>query len=229
MRSNVRLLGLSAAALLLVTIGGCRQAADKSAAKTADTTPAVTTQAGEVMGARREAQVNLDSARAAVLARDYASASVQLRSAADFIRGHADNAVEPAKQPLVDATATLTRLANTVEKGGLTMRQLDQAFARANLAEARYHCTRALDAWKATNAGGTASEILMIADHFERAAQESGVKLSAADQNVVANARTMAAKLGQGTQLSGNDVEGALTTLDKQVHALEMKVVRPKG
>lgn len=190
----------------------------------------VATQAGEVMGARREAQAFLDSARAAFVAKNAQAASKGLRDAAAFTRKQADSAAEPAKKALINSATELDRLADRVTKKSVkAVKTLDYAFARTQVAEAQLHCTRAIAAWKTDNAGATSSEIVMLTDHFERAASDAGRRLDPAAQQAVVSARSVAAKLAQGATVPRTDVDSALASMDKEVHRFMVSVAKLKS
>jgi hypothetical protein len=219
---------MAAAAVFLVAAVGCgpsqdaRRKTDSAVAAAAAAAQAkVATQAGEVLGARREAQTYLDSARAAFVAKNGAAASKVLHDAATFTRQQADSATGTVKDALAGSADELERLASRAAKGTIaSVKTLDYAFARTQLAEAQLHCTRALDAWHATNAAATGVEIVMLADHFERATADAGQTLTAAAQTTLTTARSLAGKLTQGVTVVPADVESALAAMDKEVHSL---------
>ena len=190
-------------------------------------------QAGEVMATRREAQPSLDSARMGFVAKDAATTANALRSAALFARRQADSAAQPAKTALANSANEFDRLAGRFDKSGVTALEsvtaLDAAFARMQLAEAQLHCTRALDAWKQANAGATSSEMVMLADHFERGAKDGAVTLDSAAQHASATIRAVALKLGQGATVTPSEVDSALNAMDKEVHDLMAKVAKLPG
>jgi hypothetical protein len=179
------------------------------------------TQAGDVFLARREAQMHFDSARARLIANDFAASARSLREAAAFTRQHSDSVAEPAKKALATAANELDRLATRTARGGATsIRTLDRTFARAQLAEVQYHCVRALDAWKANNGPATGAELLMLTDHFERAAVDGRQALGASAKRMVADTRALATKLVQGTLVERSAVDSILAATDQEVHKL---------
>ena len=220
--------------LLFVAAAACGRSAEDqrrtdSAVATA-TQAKVATQAGEVLTVRREAQPYLDAARSAFVAKDRGAASRGLRDAAAFTRSQADSATDPAKNALVASADELNRLATRVSKGAVkTVKTLDHASARTQLAEAQLHCTRALGAWQKTNAGATSAEIVMLADHFERAAADAGEPLSASAQQAVAAARSLAGKLTQVANVPQAQVEAVLAAMDKEVHGMMATAAKLKS
>ena len=223
-----------ALAILIATGIACGPSADaRRKTDSADAAAAqakVSAQAGEVMSGRDEAQPYLDTARRAFLTKDHAVTSKGLRDAASFTRGQADSAIEPAKKALMASADELDRLAARVSKGAVkTVKALDNAFARTQLAEAQLHCTRALDAWKNKNAGATSAEIVMLADHFERAAADMGQPLGTSAQQAVATARSVSRNLTQVAKVPQADVEAALATMDTEVHSLMKSAAKLKS
>ena len=189
----------------------------------------VATQAGEVLGARREAQTYFDNARAAFVAKDGAVASKALRDAAVFTRQQADSATTPAKEALMSSADELEKLATRVTTGAVnSVKTLDYAFARTQFAEAQLHCTRALTAWQATNAAATGAEMMMLVDHFERAASDAGQPLATKTQQTLEAARSLADKLTHGGTVVPADVEASLAAMDKEVHSLMTKTAKLK-
>jgi hypothetical protein len=224
----------AAIALLVVAGVACGTSAEDrrkmDSAVAAAAQAKVATQAGEVLSARLEAQPYLDGARSAFVARDRGAASKGLRDAAAFTRGQADSAIEPAKKALAASADELNRLATRVSKGSVkTVKTLDNTFARMQLAEAQLHCTRALDASNRKNAGATSAEIVMLVDHFERAAADAGNPLSASAQQAVATARSLAGKLTQTANVPQADVDAALAAMDKEVHGMMATAAKLKG
>lgn len=177
------------------------------------------TAAGEVFGARTEAQALFDSARARFLARDNAAAATNLRDAAAFTRQKADKAAQPAKDALVASADELERLATSVAAGRVkSVDALDHATGRAQLADAALHCTAALDAWKMKNAPTTGAELLMITDHFTRGASDLGTPLTGSAKDAVEKARALAVNLTKGAAVLPTDVDAVLSSLDTALH-----------
>ena len=177
---------------------------------------------------RNEAQANLEAARDFYLAGDVDRAAAQLRAAAQIDRDHASAALEPARAALLGSARELDGLSVRVAERGLsTVTPMDSAFARLHLAEVQLHCTRAESAWGRHQAGATAAELLMIADHFERAARDVRYTMPAAAVEDVARLRTMAALLSQTGMTKSSAVDIALSRIDKDVHELIDRVGAP--
>jgi hypothetical protein len=180
-----------------------------------------TTQAGEVISARREAQAYLDNARAGFIAKKRTVASEALRDAAAFTRRQADSATGAAKDALTRSADELDRLATQVAKSTVkSVKTLDHAFARTQLAEAQFHHERAAAAWGAAQAGVAGAELIMVTDHFERAIADAGQSASQPLDQAIADARALGSKLMQGGTVVPADVESTLTMLDSEIRGL---------
>lgn len=179
------------------------------------------TQAGEVLTARREAQDYLDSARAQFVAHRPAAAKASLYQAARFTQEQANAGDEPAKTALIKSARELDLLALRIGKRSVgSVSTLDHAFARVQLAETQYHCVRAVKAWHDKDNAATSAELMMLADHLERAAVDAGEPLGPNAKAALTEARDVSSKLAQGVVVAAVDVDGALADIDKQVHAL---------
>ncbi len=229
-RTGVR---AGALAILVVAAVGCGPS--EEAQRKADSAVAAaikakaSTQAGEVIGVRREAQTHFDSARAAFMSKNNAAASKELREAGSFIRGHTDSATGAAKKALASSAVELERLAAQVTKGAVkSVKTLGYAFSRTQLAEAQYHQERAVAAWRGSKAGIAGAELVMVADHFERAMADAGQVASESSTKAVADVRALASKLTQGTAVGPADVESTLAAIDKEIRGLVGTVAKLK-
>ena len=227
---RVRIAAILAVVASAVGCGPSKESQRKADSAIAAARAKVATQAGEVMSARREAQMYFDNARAAFVAKRGAVASKALRDAAAFTREQAISATTPAKEALISSADELEKLASRVTAGAVkSVKTLDYAFARTQLAEAQLHCTRALSAWRATDAAATGAEMMMLVDHFERAASDAGQPLATTTQQTLDVTRSLADKLTHGGSVVPLDVEATLTAMDKEVHSLMTKTAKLKG
>jgi hypothetical protein len=220
-------------AILVVSVGcgpseNARKEAERAAAAAAQAR--ATTQAGEVIGARQEAQAQLDSARAAFLAKQTTIASKELKAAAAFTRTQADSATGTAKDALSNSAAELQRLATRVTKRSVkSVKTLDYAFARTQLAEAQYHHERALDAFQQAKPAAAGAELVMAADHFERALTDAGQTATEPAKQAIADARSVASKLASGAPVAQADLESALAAFEKQVQSVAATTTKLKS
>jgi hypothetical protein len=187
-------------------------------------------QAGEVFSARREAQMYLDSGRTSFVGRRNAAASKALHDAASFTRRQSDSASGEVKKALASSADELEHLATRVTKGTVkSAKSLDYAFARTQLAEAQYHYARAVAEWHATNTAAAGAEIVMVADHFERAAADASLPISDSVRNAVNNTRALGARLTQGASLVPAEVEWTMGAMKKEIGILTAKAAKLKG
>lgn len=211
---------LSSAALVLAgTVIACgpsdaaKRRADSAVAAAAKAH--VVSQAGEVLGARREAQTFFDSARASFLLKHRAAAAQSLREAAAFTREQSERAAGLDKDAFVKSAKELDRLATGVRNGSVkSVKTLDYAFARTQLAEAQYHCTRLFAAWNKRDAGMAGAELTMAIDHLDRGVNDARLQLTAETQATLAEVRSLAGEMTRGSELVPADVDKTLTTFD---------------
>jgi len=79
-----------------------------------------------------------------------------------------------------------------------------------------------------TNAAATGAEMMMLVDHFERAASDAGQSLATKTQQTLEAARSLADKLTHGGTVVPADVEASLAAMDKEVHSLMTKTAKLK-
>lgn len=206
----------------LVTSSACRRDTKSAADSTAPAAAArAWDDAGVAMANRGEAQEYLDAARQAYLANDPTFAAPPLRAAAEVNRRHAANAAEPAASSLRQSAEELEDLASRVLDHGLSsVAPMDSAFARLHLAEAELHCLGAEAAWAARRPGTAGAEMLMLADHFERAARDVHYALTPSILQMLATLRSVGVMLPRTGLTRSTEVAPALSRMDKAVHDL---------
>jgi hypothetical protein len=174
--------------------------------------------AGEVIGARREAQTFFDRARASFILKHRPAASKSLRDAAAFARQQSDSAAGLDKDAFVKSAKELDRLATGIASGTVrSVKTLDNAIARAQLAEAEHHYTRMLRAWNRHDAGVAGAELTMSIDHFDRGASDAGLHLDTTTQSRLADARTLTREMTKGAMLNAGEVETTLSLFDNEL------------
>ena len=230
MRRRMLSLGAGSLAIVVLACGPSERSRRAAESAVAAARARSVTEAGEVLGTRREAQQYLDSARAQFLAKRTTAAKVSLYEAARFTREQSSASAEPAKSALVKAADELDALALRAGKRSIgSVKTLDRAFARVQLAEAQFHCVRAIAAWQNEDMAATAAELLMLTDHAERAASDAGEPLGPDARATLVDARSIASKLAQGVAVAPTDVDGVLGRVDEQVHALMKKAANLKS
>lgn len=230
MKSNI---GVLSTVTLLVTVIACgpsdaaKRRADSAVAAAAKAH--VVSQAGEVLGARREAQTFFDSARASFLLKRRAAASKSLRDAAAFTREQADRSTGLDKDALANSAKELDRLATGVANHSVkSVKTLDYAFARTQVAEAQYHYTGMLAAWNKRDGGVAGAELTMAIDHLDRGVSDAGLRLAPEAQATLVEVRSLAAEMTKGSVLVAADVEKTLTTFDAELQRITTLVAKKR-
>jgi hypothetical protein len=228
-------IGLSyfAAIILAGTLVACGPSA--AAKRRADSAVAaaakahVVSQAGEVLSARREAQVFVDGARVSFIGKHRAAAAKSLREAASFTRQQSETAAGLDKEALTKSAKELERVATGVSNGAVkSVRTLDLAIARMQMGEAQFHYSRVMAAWNKSDAGVAGAELTMAIDHFDRGVGSAGLRLDAETQAAANDIHTLASEMISGAILTAADVEKTLTTFDNELQHVATVVSKKK-
>ena len=122
------------------------------------------------MAHRREGQGLLDSARTALIGGEPAPAATLLHGAAAFFLRQANDPPSGGTADLLAAAGGLDSLAMDVSRDRKAdSSRLDHLSAHANLAEAERHGALAAVAWSTRSKESVSDELVMAADHVERA------------------------------------------------------------
>jgi hypothetical protein len=215
-------------ALTVAGIVACACAREKQVASL--DTAATVEQAGSTLATRREALGQLDSARASFVRKDVATTARLLRSAVAFTRSEVATAPETGRPFLLNAADVLDTLALQVERGKVTsVQRLDQAFARLHQAEARFHLARAHEAWAAKGGTRASGELLMATDHLERTAVDTRIRLDGVEKRVIADARSLAARLDGRQEVSSEEFDRTATALGVAVSRVGGKLQKQQS
>jgi hypothetical protein len=213
--------------------GGCNRREDREAVTAQPVAPAGREVAAPVDGARplarrREAQPALDSARAALSRGEFHLAAAPMRHAAAFFRVHAASPRGSGSVAMLVAATSYDDLARELEGGRTTtVGRLDTLSARANLAEAEYHRSLASVAWSTHAKESIADELVMAADHFERAALDAGLPLTSTQRDLLREVRTVAAALSARPAPALTDLDEPLAALGSDIAQLGRHLARP--
>jgi hypothetical protein len=209
----------------LAALAACGKLGDDRITPSESATTVV--QAGRVMAARREAQPQLDSARANYRRERRRAAAAQLRRAADFERSEADSAVGAGRTALEEAGHELDTLAARVTRGAAgQVRNLDRVYARVHEAEATHHLALARDAWARRDRERTGDQLLMGIDHLERAARDASLQLGAASHRAFDDSRALALALEGEAAVAPARVEDALAAVERELATLHARIRR---
>ncbi|MCZ8013618.1 MAG: hypothetical protein ACK5ZO_14945 [Gemmatimonas sp.] len=151
-----------------------------------------------VLARRVEPQQYFDATRAALAAKEPERARSGLLAAARFLDRQADSSAGAVREQLRLVARDIDTLAAAVARQrDVSARRLDHVVARANLAESDRHLARVASAWTARDTARTADELLMAADHLERAATDGRIPENKARSAATAAARSLATDLLQ--------------------------------
>jgi hypothetical protein len=173
------------------------------------------------MAERHEAQESFDRARAAVLAKDFATSARELAEASAFLRTHAEEAELGAIAALQGASKELEMVAQRLARGeSQTVRTLDRVFANANRAEAQHHLTRAVAAMQDRDYRRAGEELVMSIDHLERAARDLRHPRDADAEPALASARSLAEHMLRGGVPTRAEAKRVTAQLDAELRRL---------
>jgi hypothetical protein len=148
------------------------------------------------MAGRREAQVLLDSASSLLGKADAAQVAALLDTAAAFFRVQAKSPPSAGTTELLATADSLQAVSVRLGRGrAVNSSELRALSARANLAEAERHGALASVAWSTQSRESVADELLMAADHVERAAVDGGIAMPREMRGLLSEMRELAAQV----------------------------------
>lgn len=158
------------------------------------------------------------AAHDAFLKKNYKLAAEEIRKGEAFVQTEDGIAATGAKHALGASKQELDQLAKKVGNGRVgTVKELDTAFARAENALALSHQLKASESWEKKDAERTGYELKAGARNLEQAAAWTGSEAAAAASASVADARSVAAKLVDGTAYTADEVRKGIDSLGKSL------------
>ncbi|MEO5870727.1 MAG: hypothetical protein ABIT91_12815 [Gemmatimonadaceae bacterium] len=125
------------------------------------------------------------------------------------------------------AATSLDDLARDLEGGNkTTVGRLDALSARASLAEAEYHRSLAAVAWATQAKESVADELVMAADHLERAALDAGLPITSTQRDLLRELRSVAAELSARPAPALIDLNEPLAALGSEIAQLGRRLDR---
>lgn len=212
------------AVLMLVSLASCGRSKQggHEAAAVASTGPSI---AERPMALRSEAQVVLDSARFALLRGNHAAAVPLLRRAATFFSRQSYTPPTSGSEHLVDVSLKLHALADSLETGfRLGPQRVDRVSAYANVAEAERHGALASLAWATRSKESACDELLMAADHTERANADGGMLMPQNLRSLIDSMRVLARTLAPVPGVDPQLLDEPLTELQAELRALRRRL-----
>ncbi len=126
------------------------------------------------------------------------------------------------------AATSLDDLARDLEGAkATTVGRLDTLSAKANLAEAEYHRSLGAVAWATQAKESVADELVMAADHFERAAQDARLPLTSTQRDLLREVRHMAAELSARPAPALTELSEPLAALRSEIAQLGRRLDLP--
>ena len=196
--------------------------------------PSVTQQGAPLMAAtvesrpmshRHEAQGQLDSARAALVSGDTATAIRQLHRAAAFLVIQATDPPSGGSYTLLSASSALDSLAGDIRRRGVRdTARLVRLSALVNVAEAERHEALASVAWATRSEQSVSDELLMAADHMERAAADARLTLPPSALSTLEDMRDIARRLAMQRELDVQSLDEPLAAFHLELRALQRRM-----
>lgn len=172
-----------------------------------------------------EPNAHFQSAHDSFLSKDYKKAAEEIRKGTAFVRMEEGSAIAKAKLDLSASERDLDRLAKNVEKGSAKdVKDLDNAFGRADEALALSHQIKANEAWDKKEAGKVERELKASAKHLENAAAWVGTEAKTAAADAIRDSRLLAAKLAEGSGYAIEEVGKGINDLGKNIADLGQKI-----
>jgi hypothetical protein len=209
----------------LIILAGFALAACGRPERSADTAvatigPAVVEQAGDIAG-RREAQPYIDSAYAWMASRDAVAAARVLGEAPVLLREHANMPTSAATRELRAGALALDSVIARMNAGVLPpVEDFRATTVRINLAEAEHHRSQAAIAWAKEDMRAVGAEMVMAADHLDRATRDAPATRTADVTRLLERAYTLGGALGKGSSSSNAEVTAVLTELARAIRRL---------
>jgi serine protease Do len=157
-------------------------------------------------------------ARESFVKKDLRDAASEIRQAAAFLGGEEAKATGEAKKELPKSAQELLMLAERVEnKTVKSEKELDDSFANAETALARYYHAMASESWAKKEISSAGQYLMQAADHVEKALTSAGEKIGETSKRVIREAKEVAWKLEKGVGLSAAEVGQSLDTIGKEI------------
>ena len=173
------------------------------------------------MAQRHEAQLLLDSARLSLGRGDRAAAIALLRGAAAFFHAQAATPPTAGSDNLIDVSRRLEDLADTLRLGrDVEPERIGRLSAYANLAETERHGALASIAWSTRSRQSACDELLMAADHAERAASDGKLPATSSFRAVLDTMRVLAGTLAPSPGVDLQAIEEPLSELQAELRVL---------
>ena len=154
--------------------------------------------------------------------KDLKRAASEIRKGAGFLKQKAKSATKDSKEGLNTSAQELEKLANDVERGGVTSeKQLKDTFARSYHALSNYEYRRASESWAKKKTRETGQALTNAAQDMEQAAKWSGRELEADTADTVGYARVVGGKLEKGAGWTEDEVDKGIKGIGSALSKFE--------
>jgi len=164
-------------------------------------------------------------AREALLKRDPATAALELRKGAAYMKIEASRAVGAARPALNAAVRELEQLASALAAGQtVTPSELSTAFARAHQALAEHHYLKAAQFRSEGQPEKVWHDLQAATVHLESALAWAGDKITASEEAATDRARRLGERAKHGADWTEDEVGRAIDALGVEIEKLGMQL-----
>jgi len=173
-----------------------------------------------------EPDLHFQNAHQSFLAKNYDKAAEEIRKGEAFVKLEARRSSGDVKDSLNSSAEELGKLAGDTKKGTVkSVREGDDAFARADRALAQSHQVKAKESWAKNEAVKTGYEMKAGARLLEQSAAWAGSEAKSGVSTAVRDTRTLAGKLADGSGYAAEEVEKGINHLGKEISDLGHKAL----
>jgi len=149
---------------------------------------------------------------------DMQAAAKEIRKSAAFLRLELGWATKEGKGPLIASARELDKLADDLESGAVTsVKELDDAFSRANYALARHYHLKALESHGKQAYKKLASELKAAAKHLKHALLWSRNKIESVFNDLMKDIQSMAEKLMKEEKQTQDEVGKMIESIGNEI------------
>jgi hypothetical protein len=176
-----------------------------------------------------EARKSFRAAVADFLNRRMRAAAEEIRKGAACMKLEAARASGDSRKALMDSAQELEKLANDVQKAAVAdLKELQNAFARAEYALARHHYLKAVELRAKGDAQKTGRELQSAADYVDSGQVWLNQKMHEGVADAVNDTRLVAAKMVYGAGATADEVGKAFDGLGKELDKFSSSVAALK-
>jgi serine protease Do len=172
----------------------------------------------KVAGEQNELDQQFHKAREDFLKKDFKDAVAEIRKGEAFVHQQAEQAAGGAKQALSASAQELDKLADQVQKKAvLSVKKLDEVFAHAHHALAKYYQVKASESWARKAVSETSHDLKAAAVHLENALTWAGHRLETGSESPIKEAKQVAEKLEKGTGWVDSEVSKGINAIEREI------------